>query len=476
MVTHMRKTKIVCTLGPASENEQVIESLFKSGMNVARLNFSHGTHEAHKKTIEIFRKVRDRLQLPAAVLLDTKGPEIRTGLVDNGEVVLKEGQMFRFVNREVVGNSGFVSITYAGLNKLVNNGNIIKVDDGSLILQVEEVNNDEITCRVLVGGILKNRKSINVPGVHLDMPYLSEKDKADVLFAIENDVDYIAASFVRNKQDVIDLRNFINYHGGHKIKIISKIENSEGINNFNEIIAESNGIMVARGDMGVEVEYEKLPGLQKRFIKSCYGAGKIVITATQMLESMIHSYNPTRAEITDVANAVFDGTSAVMLSGETAMGDHPARVVEVMANIVEQAEADAISMNMFANRSFVNEKDTANALCDAACTTAKDLGAQAIIAVTKSGHSARRLSKFRPSEPIVAPTPELKTFHQLSLSWGVHPVLAISQKSEEKLFRHALDCAKQIDIVKKGDIVVILGGAPINVCGNTNMIKVITSD
>lgn len=472
----MRKTKIVCTLGPASDNEKTIEQLFKCGMNVARLNFSHGTHEGHKKTIETFRAVRDRLELPAAILLDTKGPEIRTCLLENGETELKEGQIFKLITEEKLGNNEFVSITYAGLNKLLNKGNIIKVDDGSLILEVEDVNNEEITCRVIVGGTLKNRKSINVPGVHLDMPYLSKKDKADVLFAIENDVDYIAASFVRNKQDVIDLRNFINYHGGHKIKIISKIENSEGINNFDEILAESNGIMVARGDMGVEVEYEKLPGLQKRFIKSCYGAGKIVITATQMLESMIHSYNPTRAEITDVANAVFDGTSAVMLSGETAMGDHPARVVEVMANIVKQAEADAISMNVFADRRFVNEKDTANAICDAACTTAKDLGAQAIIAVTKSGHSARRLSKFRPSEPIVAPTPELKTFHQLALSWGVHPVLAISQESEEKLFRHALDCAKQIEVVKKGDIVVILGGAPINVCGNTNTIRVITSD
>lgn len=472
----MRKTKIVCTLGPASENEQTIEQLFKNGMNVARLNFSHGTHEAHKKTIELFRAVRDRLALPAAVLLDTKGPEIRTGLLENGETELKEGQTFKLIAEEKLGNNKFVSITYAGLNKLVTAGDTIKVDDGSLILEVESANDKEITCRVVVGGTLKNRKSINVPGVHLDMPYLSEKDKADVLFAIENDVDYIAASFVRTKQDVIDLRKFINYHGGHNIKIIAKIENSEGIQNFDEILAESNGIMVARGDMGVEVEYEKLPGLQKRFIKSCYGAGKIVITATQMLESMVHSYNPTRAEITDVANAVFDGTSAVMLSGETAMGDHPARVVEVMANIVKQAEADAISMNMFADRRFVNEKDTANAICDAACTTAKDLGAQAIIAVTKSGHSARRLSKFRPSEPIVAPTPELKTYHQLALSWGVHPVLAISQESEEKLFRHALDCAKQIDVVKKGDTVVILGGAPINVCGNTNMIKVVTAD
>lgn len=472
----MRKTKIVCTLGPASENEQMIEKLFKAGMNVARLNFSHGTHSAHKKTIEMFRRVRDRLGLPAAILLDTKGPEIRTCLVENGEAELIEGNNFKFVTDDVLGNADFVSITYPGLNKLVTAGDIIKVDDGSIILSVKAVTETEIDCTVLVGGTLKDRKSINVPGVHLDMPYLSDKDKADILFGIENDVDYIAASFVRTPQDVIDLRNFINYHGGHKIKIIAKIENSEGVDNFDAILAESNGIMVARGDMGVEVDYEKLPGLQKRFIKSCYGAGKIVITATQMLESMIHSYNPTRAEITDVANAVFDGTSAVMLSGETAVGDHPERVVEVMSNIITQAETDAIRMNVFKGNHFMRETDIANAICDAACTTARDLNAQAIVTVTKSGHTARRLSKFRPHETIVAATPEIKSFHQLSLSWGILPVLALSQESEDKLFRHALDCAKQIDVVRRGDTVVILGGSPINISGNTNMLKVLVAD
>lgn len=472
----MRKTKIVCTLGPASENERMIEKLFKAGMNVARVNFSHGTHSAHKKTIEMFRRVRDKLGIPAAILLDTKGPEIRTCLVEGGAVELIEGSNFKFVCEEVVGNSDFVSITYPGLNKLVSHGDIIKVDDGSIILKVNDVNEQEINCTVIVGGILKDRKSINVPGVHLDMPYLSEKDKEDILFGIENDVDYIAASFVRTPQDIIDIRNFINYHGGHRIKIIAKIENSEGIDNFDAILAESNGIMVARGDMGVEVAYEKLPGLQKRFIKTCYGAGKIVITATQMLESMIHSYNPTRAEITDVANAVFDGTSAVMLSGETAIGEHPDRVVEVMSSIISQAEADAISMNVFKEKQFIKETDIANAVCDAACTTARDLNAQAIVTVTKSGHTARRLSKFRPDEPIVASTPDIKTFHQLSLSWGILPVLALCQESEEKLFRHALDCAKQIDVVKRGDTVVILGGSPINISGNTNMLKVLVAD
>ena len=472
----MRKTKIVCTLGPASENEQMIKELFKSGMNVARLNFSHGSHESHKKTIELFRKVRDSLELSAAILLDTKGPEIRTGLIDGGKAELVEGESITLTNTEQIGNNKIVSFNYSGLNKLLKNKDTIKIDDGSIVLEVESVNDTDIVCRVVVGGVLMDRKSINVPGVHLDMPYLSEKDKADIIFAVENDVDYVAASFVRTKQDVIDLRKFLNYHGGHSVKIISKIENADGVEHFDEILEESDGIMVARGDMGVEVEYEKLPGLQKRFIKSCYGAGKIVITATQMLESMVHSYNPTRAEITDVANAVFDGTSAVMLSGETAMGDHPARVVEVMSNIVRQAETDAQNMHVFENRRFINEKDTANAICDAACTTARDLGAEAIIAVTKSGHTARRLSKFRPNEPIVASTPELKTFHQLSLSWGILPVLAKNQQSEDALFRHALDCAKQIDIVKRGDTVVIVGGSPINICGNTNTIKVMQSN
>ncbi len=472
----MRKTKIVCTLGPASNNRATLTEMFKKGMNVARLNFSHGTHEAHKETIDLFRSVRDELGLPAAVLLDTKGPEIRTGLLKNVPVELKTGQSFRLYSEERVGDETGVSITYPGLLKLVKIGDIIKIDDGSMLLCVTEVSDNFIDCIVTVGGELRNSKGINVPGVHLDMPYLSERDKADILFGIEQDIDYVAASFVRTKEDVIALRKFLNYNGGHAIKIIAKIENRDGIENFDSILAEADGIMVARGDMGVEVEYEKLPGLQKRFIKKCYGSGKIVITATQMLESMIHSYNPTRAEITDVANAVFDGTSCVMLSGETAMGIDPARVIEVMATILEQAESDALEMNMFANNMFESVNDTTNAICDAACTTARDLKVKAIITATKSGYSARRLSKFRPHESIVAATPELKTFHQMSLSWGVHPVFALFQENEEKLFQHAIDCAKQIDLVDRGDTVVILGGEPINISGNTNTLKVVTVD
>jgi pyruvate kinase len=305
------------------------------------------------------------------------------------------------------------------------------------------------------------------------MPYISEADEKDILFGIEMGVDFIAASFVRTADDVISLRKFIDFHGGHNIRIISKIENLEGIENFDAILRHSDGIIVARGDMGVEVEFEKLPGLQKKFIKKCYRSGKMVVTATQMLESMIKNYSPTRAEITDVANAVFDGTSAVMLSGETTVGVNPVRVVEVMARIIEQAEQDAFEMGVFNDINYENNKhDVTNAICDAACTTARDLKAKAVIVVTKSGSAARGVSKFRPYEPIVAATPELKTFHQLSLSWGVIPVHSIMQKDADALFVHAVDCAKKIDIVSAGETVVITSGIPVTISGTTNILKV----
>ena len=320
-----------------------------------------------------------------------------------------------------------------------------------------------------------SRKGINIPNVHLNMPYISEQDELDLRFGIEMDVDFVAASFVRSKNDVIELRKLLNYYGGHSIRIIAKIENAEGVENFDEILANCDGIMVARGDMGVEIEFEKLPGIQKKFIRKCYQAGKMVITATQMLETMIHSKTPTRAEITDVANAVFDGTSAVMLSGETAMGDHPAHVVEVMAKIVKQAETDAIEMHAYEGVRYDSDIfDMTNAICDAACTTARDVRAKAIIAVTSSGTTARRVSKFRPTEAIVAATPELKTYHQLALSWGVYPVLALIQDDTDRLFLHAIDCARRLDIVSKGDKVVITAGVPLRQSGTTNLLKVQT--
>ena len=349
----------------------------------------------------------------------------------------------------------------------------IVLDDGRIALTVTDVNETDIICRVDVGGVLSNRKGLNIPYFHIDMPYISKQDEQDLIFGIEHDVDFVAASFVRCKEDVIALRKFLNYHGGHKIKVISKIENIEGINNFDEILKHSDGIMVARGDMGVEVEFERLPGLQKRFIRKCYQSGKMVITATQMLESMIHAKTPTRAEITDVANAVFDGTSAVMLSGETATGDHPELVVQTMARIARQAERDAFEMDVYNGINFIEEvADVTNAICDAAATTARDVSAKAIIAVTTSGHTARRVSKFRPRQEIVAATPEIKTFHQLALSWGVLPVLALHQDSADKLFTHAIDCAKQVDIVSRGDMVVITAGVPLKLAGTTNLLKV----
>ncbi len=471
----MRKTKIICTIGPASNNEETIEAMLKNGMNVARLNFSHGTHENHKKTIEIFRKVRDRLNISAAVMLDTKGPEIRTGEVEGGSVELKSGEKFILTTKKIIGNKDKVSITYEGLPNQLKEGNRILIDDGRILLSVIECNDTEILCMIDDGGILGNKKGINVPYIHLNMPYISKQDEDDIKFGIENDVDFIAASFVRCKEDIIALRNFVNYYGGHNIKIISKIENNEGVEKFDEILKYSDGIMVARGDMGVEVDYERLPGIQKMFIKKCYSEGKIVITATQMLESMITNATPTRAEITDVANAVFDGTSALMLSGETAMGAHPARVVEVMAKIARQAEHDAFEMNAYHGIQYKNDtSDTTNAICDAACTTARDIKAKAIIAVSKSGQTARRVSKFRPREVIIGATPEIKTFHQLAMSWGVFPVLALNQDNADSLFLHSVDCAKLSGLVDTGDNVVITAGVPINVAGKTNILKVQT--
>ena len=469
----MKKTKIICTLGPASSSEEVIEKMLLAGMNVARFNFSHGTHEYHKKSIETFRRVRDRLKIPAAVLLDTKGPEIRVGEVANNGAELKRGQTFTLTTESVIGNAERVSISYSDLPSQLSAGQTVLMDDGMIILKVKDTTEKEVICEVVEGGVIKTHKGVNVPNVSLNMPYMSPADESDVLFGIEMGVDFIAASFVRSAKDVITLRKFVDFHGGHNIKIISKIENIEGIRNFDEILRHSDGIMVARGDMGVEVEFEKLPGLQKRFIKQCYRAGKMVITATQMLESMINNYSPTRAEITDVANAVFDGTSAVMLSGETTIGVNPVRVVEVMARIIKQAEADAFEMGAFDGITYENNKhDVTNAICDAACTTASDLKAKAIIVVTKSGKAARGVSKFRPHEPIIAATPELKTFHQLSLSWGVTPVHSIMQKDADALFIHAVDCAKQIDVVSAGDIVVITSGIPVTISGTTNILKV----
>ncbi len=455
----MRKTKIVCTLGPASSSEEVMENMLKNGMDVARLNFSHGTHKEHKKVIETFRAVRDRMGVPAAVMLDTKGPEIRIGTFKDKKIILNSGADFTLTTEDVEGDASRVSVTYKNLPSQIKSGDMVLIDDGNVSLKVKETTKTDILCTVVGGGEISDRKGVNIPNVHLDFKYLGKQDEEDLKFGVEMDVDFVAASFVRSKEDVIAVRNFLDYHGGYDIKIISKIENIEGVNNFDEILKNSDGIMIARGDMGVEIEFEKLPGLQKKFIRKCYSAGKMVITATQMLESMIHHTTPTRAEITDVANAVFDGTSGIMLSGETAMGDHPAHVVKTMAKIARQAERDAFDMNIYKDIQYENDmEDTTNAICDAACTTARDVRATAIIAVTKSGYTARRVSKFRPSQAIIATTPDKKTYHQLTLSWGVYPVPAIYQTDANVLFDHAIACAKRYGLIKEKDTVVLTAG------------------
>lgn len=469
----MKKTKIVCTLGPASSNGETIKAMLEAGMNVARLNFSHGTHEQHRKTIETFRKVRDQLGIPAAVLLDTKGPEIRIGDFVNGSEMLEAGDVFSLTSEDCQGTKERVSTTYRGLPGQVEKGTRILIDDGRIKMEVTSVTDTDVVCRVIEGGKIKNRKGVNIPNKSLDLEYISEADRSDILFGIEMDVDYVAASFVRRGSDVKELRQLLNDNGGEKIKIISKIENTEGIENFSDILELSDGIMIARGDMGVEVDFERLPGIQKKFIKECCRAGKPVITATQMLESMMSSTTPTRAEITDVANAVFDGTSAVMLSGESAAGQYPVETVAAMAKIVCRAERDAEDVNQYKFLEVESdEKDIANAIGHAACTTAKDIKASAIIAVTTSGYTAEMMSKYKPVEPIIAATPRIKTFHQQALTRGVEPILTEFSNNWDDLMDQVTDEVVNAGFVKKGDTVVFSAGMPLQVSGTTNLMVV----
>ena len=469
----MRKTKIICTLGPASTNEEMLEKMLKAGMDVARVNFSHGTHEGHGKTIDLFRKVRDNLGMSAAVMLDTKGPEIRTRDFEGGKAMLKNGELFTLTTENVLGNAQRASITYANLPGELKEGDEVLIDDGKLRLKVTETTQTDIVCRVITGGQISNHKGINVPNVALSMEYLSPADKDDLLFGIEKDVDYVAASFVRRADDVNRLRNFLTENGGSDIKIISKIENIEGIDNFEEILEASDGIMVARGDMGVEVNFARLPGIQKRFIKRCQQSGKTVITATQMLESMIQNPLPTRAEITDVANAVFDGTSAVMLSGETAMGAYPAEAVAAMAKIAKQAEQDDPRFLPGANMWYeMDAQDTTNAVGHAACTLARDINAKAIMSITKSGYTALRMSKFRPATMLIAATPHEKTYHQMALIWGVYPLMVENLQNVDVLVYRCLEEGRKEGLLHTGDKVVISAGVPLDVTGKTNMIRV----
>ena len=473
----MRKTKIVCTVGPSSSDETTLKKMLLAGMNVARLNFSHGTHEGHRQTIQRFRKVREELGIPAAVLLDTKGPEIRTGNFANGEEILKEGQEFILTTLPVSGTSQRVSVTYKDLPKEVKPGNLVLINDGKIVIKVENTDDTEVRGTVIHGGKISNHKGINLPNVRLNMQYMSPQDREDILFGIQNDVDYIAASFVRSAGDVEVIRKLLEDNGGSEIKIIAKIESTQGIENFEEILEAADGIMVARGDMGVEVAYEKLPGIQKKFIRRCVQSGKIVITATQMLESMTTSPIPTRAEITDVANAVFDGTTAVMLSGETAAGKYPVEAVATMAKIAMQAETDqpkVPSRNMIWHE--MDAMDVTNAVGHAACTLAKDINAAAIMAITKTGYTARRMSKFRPDIMIIGATPYEKTYHQLSLIWGVTPLMANYRYEIEDLFGHCARKALVAGLIKEGSNIVISAGVPVDVPGNTNIIRVMEAN
>ena len=470
----MRKTKIVCTLGPASTDEAIIKKMLQAGMNVARLNFSHGSHAGHKQTIEKFRRVRDELGIPAAVLLDTKGPEIRTGNFVNGEEMLVDGQKFVLTTETFEGTKDKVSVTYKNLPKEVGKGNLVLINDGKIVIRVDETTETDVIGTVVHGGKISNHKGINLPNVDLTMPYISPQDRADIIFGIENDVDYIAASFVRTANDVLAIRQILDEYNNKEIKIIAKIESTQGIENFEEILDVADGIMVARGDMGVEVAYEMLPGIQKRFIRRCVQSGKIVITATQMLESMTTSPMPTRAEITDVANAVFDGTTAVMLSGETAAGMYPVEAVETMSKIAQQAEEDLHRMparNMVWHE--MDAMDVTNAVGHAACTLAKDIKSEALMAITKTGYTARRMSKFRPQTQIIGATPYEKTYHQLALIWGVIPLKVEYSKDIEELFTDCTKKAKLAEYIKPGDHMVISAGVPVDIPGNTNIIRVL---
>ena len=466
MINNIKKTKIVCTLGPASENEETLRELIKNGLNVCRLNFSHGSHEEHKGRMDLVKKLREELNMPTAILLDTKGPEIRTGKFDVPEVFLEEGQTFTITMKDVIGDKERCTVSYKGLANDVKPGDTILIDDGLVGLTVKEVNNDDIVCEVQNSGIVKNHKGVNVPGVKVNLPAITEKDRSDIEFGIEQGIDFIAASFVRKVSDVLAIREILEENNAEHIKIISKIENQEGVENLDEIIEVSDGIMVARGDLGVEIPTEEIPVVQKLMIKKCNEAGKPVITATQMLDSMIRNPRPTRAEVTDVANAIYDGTDAIMLSGETAAGKYPVEAVKTMATIAKRAEETMRNRRDKINKS----KNVTDAISYATCTTAMDLEAKAILSSTASGHTARMVSKFRPDCPIVATTSNESVRRQLALTWGVLPLMREKSANIDHVIVNSIEAAKTSNYVSKDDVVVITAGGG----ETTNLIKVET--
>ena len=468
----MRKTKIICTLGPATDDDKVLKQLMIEGMDVARFNFSHGDYAQHKKNLERVTKYREELGLPIAALLDTKGPEIRVKNFKNGKVTLNEGQLFTLTTREIEGDEEGVSITYSNLVNDVKVGTRILIDDGLIAMRVDRLTETDIICIVENGGDVSNHKGVNVPNVALSMPYISEKDREDIIFGIEQGFDFIAASFVRSADDILEIRDILSQHNCNSINIIAKIENMQGVDNIDEIIRVSDGVMIARGDMGVEIPLEDVPAIQKMIIKKVYNAEKIVITATQMLDSMMKNPRPTRAEATDVANAIYDGTSAIMLSGETAAGLYPVKALKTMVKIAERTESNIDLVKRFNNRASLVNPDITNAIAHATCTTAMDLNASAIVTVTKSGKTARMISKYRPACPIIGCTPNENVWRQLNLSWGVIPLMVDEKNNTDDLFEHAIEQAERKSLVKQGEITVITAGVPIGVSGTTNLIKV----
>ena len=471
MLKNAKKTKIVCTLGPASQSEETLIKLIENGLNVCRFNFSHGSHEEHKERMDIVKKVRDELKKPVAILLDTKGPEIRTGNFADPEVFLEEGSKFIITMADVIGNKEMCTVSYKGLAEDVVEGDTILIDDGLVGLKVENVVGEEIHCVVENSGIVKNHKGVNVPGVKINLPALTPKDISDIEFGITQGIDFIAASFVRKASDVLAIREVLENNNATDIQIISKIENQEGVDNLDEILQVSDGLMVARGDLGVEIPTEDIPIVQKQMIKKCNALGKPVITATQMLDSMIRNPRPTRAEVTDVANAIYDGTDAIMLSGETAAGKYPVEAVKVMAAIAKRIE-ETLDYDTILRSKGLNNTNVTDAISYATCTTAKSLTASGIVTSTSSGYTARMVSKFRPKTPIIAATPNERTSRQLSLSWGVYTVMCEQAENTDDLIDNSIEASKNEGYIHEGELVVITTGVPTGVSGTTNLIKV----
>ena len=467
----MRKTKIICTLGPSTDKEGVLRDLIANGMNVARFNFSHGSHEEHLGRLEKLKALREELGKPVAALLDTKGPEIRLKDFKNGVENLVAGQTFTLTTRDVEGTNEICSITYKDLPMDVEPNGTIMLDDGLIKLQIQTVNDTDIVCTVLNSGKIKNKKGVNVPGVHLSMPYMSQRDKDDIIFGIQQGYDFIAASFVRTAQDVYDIRNLLNQYDSN-IRIIAKIENREGVNNIDSILAAADAVMVARGDLGVEIDFTELPGIQKTIIDRSFSFGKPIVTATQMLDSMMVNPRPTRAEISDVANAIYDGTSAIMLSGETAAGAYPVEALKTMSAIAERTETENHARVEYLTEATNGKISVSDATAHAACLTAKDVNAAAIVTVSESGTTARLLSKYRPQQPIIACVMKEQVQRQLSLSWGITSLMMPLAHSTDELIEMSTALAKENGFLHNGELAVVTAGVPVGISGTTNMIKI----